>query len=54
MTSHDDRIRPAQPGRDREAAGAFTFRPMMRWQVWAISIAALAVLIGLLAYSGSL
>ena len=36
---------------DKFARESFTFRRMMPWQVWSISIASAAVVIGLVVYA---
>ncbi len=44
MTQQDERSKFA----DRETRGAFTFRRMEQWQVWALSAVAVLVLIVLI------
>jgi hypothetical protein len=43
--------RRSQKPEDSFARDSFTFRRMTRWQLWAITIVAAAVFVGLVVYS---
>jgi hypothetical protein len=53
MTDNAPRTNNA-PQDDKFARESFTWRRMTGWQLWGVSLFAVAVLLGLLVYSGSM